>query len=735
MPSGAPPTRIGGRCGGFIFGAFPAVVSKFPVWGLGLQESIVSAAKELVGTHFLQGLVAVSSYRLAVDTGGTFTDFCLLGDDGTVSVFKVPSTPDDPSRAVVRGLEILKEKGINLSRIALFLHGTTVATNAILEKKGARLALVTTKGFRDVIFIGRQNRPHLYDQWVTRPQPLVSRSMVFEVSERMLADGSVMVALEEKEIAALVARLREVQVEAVAVVFLHSYTNPAHELLLKKELERRLPHLSVTISSEIVPEFREYERTSTTVVNAYVQPIVARYLTKLAGSLEQAGLKGFYVMQSSGGVISPTQAQRESVRTVLSGPAGGVLAGVHLARLTGFKNLITADMGGTSMDVSLICDGEARYTDEGMIGGYPLRLPMVAVHTVGAGGGSIAWVDPGGALRVGPRSAGAVPGPACYGLGGAEPTVTDANLVLGRLGAADFAGGKELRRELAERAIAEKVGGPLGLGVQEAAAGIVRVVNANMVRAMRVVSVAKGYDPRDFVLVAFGGAGPLHAVELARELGIRRVLVPPFPGITSAWGMLAADFRRDYTLTWVKELRPGMEAGLAELVGKLTRRGREDLFREGFAAQDITLALLIDLRYKGQSAALTLPLPDPAVPDFAGALTRSFHGLHIQFYGYAREEAPVEVVALRLVATGRLPSLKPPVRQGGSPPAPCGARNVYFAAEQVAVPVYRRNEVGAGWAVEGPAVITQADSTTLLWPGDRAYGDEWGNIIIETGGC
>lgn len=709
-------------------------LANFRYGSLGLQESTISAAKELIKAHFLWGLVAMSTYRLAVDTGGTFTDFCLLGDDGTVKVFKVSSTPDDPSRAVVRGLEILKEKGINLSRIALFLHGTTVATNAILEKKGAPLALVTTKGFRDVIFIGRQNRPHLYDQWVTRPQPLVSRDMVFEVHERMLADGSVMVALEEKEIAALVARLREAQVETVAVVFLHSYINPAHELLLKKELGRRLPHLSVTISSEIVPEFREYERTSTTVVNAYVQPVVARYLAKLAGSLEQAGVKGFYVMQSNGGVISPTQAQRESVRTVLSGPAGGVLAGVHLARLTGFKNLITADMGGTSMDVSLIYNGEARYTDEGMIGGYPLRLPMVAVHTVGAGGGSIAWVDPGGALRVGPRSAGAVPGPACYGLGGAEPTVTDANLVLGRLGAADFAGGKELRRELAERAIAEKVGGPLGLGVQEAAAGIVRVVNANMVRAIRVVSVAKGYDPRDFVLVAFGGAGPLHAVELARELGIRRVLVPPFPGITSAWGMLAADFRRDYTLTWVKELQPGMEAELTELAGKLTRRGREDLLREGFTAQDITLALLVDLRYKGQSAALTLPLPDPAVPDFAGALASSFHGLHIQFYGYAWKEAPVEVVALRLVATGRLPSLKPLVRQGGSP-APCGARKVYFAAEQVVVPVYRRSEVGAGWAIEGPAVITQADSTTLLWPGDRAYGDKWGNLIIETGGC
>lgn len=672
------------------------------------------------------------NYRLAVDTGGTFTDFCLVGEDGRVEVFKLPSTPEDPSRAVLQGLAYLQAKGINPCQITLFLHGTTVATNALLERKGAALVLLTTKGFKDVLFIGRQNRPHLYDQRVTRPEPLVPRHRVIEVDERVLANGTVMVPLDEEKIAALVAALSDTGVEAVAVVFLHSYKNPVHEVRVKEEIEKRLSYLSVTISAEIVREFGEYERASTTVVNAYVRPVVERYVEKLQKELREAGIKSIYIMQSNGGVISPAQAGKESVRTLLSGPAGGVLAGLYLARVTGYKDLITADMGGTSMDVALIHEGEAQYTTEGTIGGFPLKIPMLAIHTIGAGGGSIAWVDSGGALRVGPRSAGAVPGPACYGQGGEEPTVTDANLVLGRLGTADFAGGKKLSPALASRAIAERVGKPLGLEPKEAAAGIIRVVNANMVRAIRVVSVQKGYDPRRFVLVAFGGAGPLHAVELARELGIRRILVPPYPGVTSAWGMLAADFRRDYAISWIEELKPGIEATLAEGINELARQGERELLREGFSSSDITLTPLVDLRYKGQSYALTLPLPNLAAAGGAAALTRSFHALHAQYYGYAREEAPVEVVTLRLIAMGRLPRIEPPSWLVAAKPEPCQVRRVYFETEYPAVPVYRRSDIGAGAVVEGPAVIIQTDSTTLLWPGDRAYCDYWGNLIIET---
>ncbi|MBE0467173.1 MAG: hydantoinase/oxoprolinase family protein, partial [Candidatus Desulforudis sp.] len=466
------------------------------------------------------------TYKLAVDTGGTFTDFCLLGDDGELWVEKEPSTPDDPSRAVFAGIEkLLKKTGIQPREISLFLHGTTVATNAVLEQRGARVALVTTSGFKDVIFIGRQNRPHLYNFWSTKPPPLLPRHLVFEINERVLADGSIRRRPRNDEVGFVVQRVREAGVEAVAVCLLHAYVNPEHEMLLKNALERELPQLSVTASSEILPEFREYERTSTTVINALVRPLMDRYIKRLERDLQSTGVNGEpFIMQSNGGVITAAQARNQSARTVLSGPAGGVLAGVSLARLTGCKNLITADMGGTSMDICLIHDGEPRFTTEGSIGGYPLRLPILDIHTIGAGGGSVAWVDAGGALRVGPRSAGAVPGPACYGLGGANPTVTDANLLLGRLHPADFAGYRQLEPELAVRSIEERTAKPLGLTLEEAAEGIIRVVNAGMVRATRVVSVQKGHDPRDFTLVAFGGAGPLHAVELARELSIPRIL-------------------------------------------------------------------------------------------------------------------------------------------------------------------------------------------------------------------
>ncbi|MDI6630968.1 MAG: hydantoinase/oxoprolinase family protein, partial [Thermoanaerobacteraceae bacterium] len=431
----------------------------------------------------------MSRYRLAVDTGGTFTDFCLLGSDGRLHVTKVPSTPDDPSRAVVEGIkEVLRGKGVHPRQVDLVLHGTTVATNAILEGKGARLALITTRGFRDVIFIGRQNRPHLYNFWAVKPRPPLPRRLVLEIDERILADGSVARPLREEEADAVVERVAHLDVEAVAVCLLHAYANPAHELLLKDALEKKIPGLLVSVSSEVLPEFREYERTSTTVVTALVRPVIDRYVGKLERELEAAGVGGsLYIMQSNGGVITPGQARRQSARTVLSGPAGGVLAGVYLSRLTGYKNLITADMGGTSMDVCLVHNGEPRFTAEGSVAGHPLRLPMLDIHTIGAGGGSIAWIDAGGALRVGPQSAGAVPGPACYGFGGQEPTVTDANLVLGRLGAADFAGGKTLQRELAARCIAERVARPLGLTLEAAAEGIIRVVNASMAGAIRVV--------------------------------------------------------------------------------------------------------------------------------------------------------------------------------------------------------------------------------------------------------
>ncbi|MEW6447554.1 MAG: hydantoinase/oxoprolinase family protein [Bacillota bacterium] len=676
----------------------------------------------------------MARYKLAVDTGGTFTDFCLFGDNGELHVFKEPSTPDDPSRAVLEGIKrISRQKGIPPGEIDLFLHGTTVATNAILERKGARLALVTTKGFKDIIFIGRQNRPHLYNFRHLKPQPLVARNLVFEVNERILADGLVVVELGEQEIASVVAAIVGAGVESVAICLLHAYVNPVHEMLLKRALQEKLPHLSVTISSEILPEFREYERTSTTVLNAFVRPVVNGYLGRLEKGLKSAGVKsGLYIMQSNGGVVDSTLAREQSVRTVLSGPAGGVMAGVCLARLTRYKNLITVDMGGTSMDICLIRKGAPRFTSEGSIEGYPLRLPMLDVHTIGAGGGSIAWVDSGGALQVGPRSAGAFPGPACYNHGGQEPTVTDANLVLGRLSPEDFAGGLSLRPDLSERSISQRVGKPLRLTPREAAEGIIRVLNANMVRALRVVSVQKGHDPRDFCLMAFGGAGPLHAVELARELGIPRVVVPPYPGVTSAWGMLSVDVRHDYTVTFRADLVPEIASEINRGFAQLESRGMGDLFSKGFTEEEILLSRFADIRYKGQSYELSLPFPNTLLGEReVEAIARCFHRLHRQCYGYCRENAPLEVVALRLTAAGKLPKTKPRRVARKKEPVAAGVRTVYLAGELLKVPVFQRREIAAA-ECKGPAIISQADSTTLLWPGDIAWCDRWGNIVINT---
>lgn len=677
----------------------------------------------------------MAAYKLAIDTGGTFTDFCLLGEHGDFYLTKEPSTPDAPSRAIVSGIKkITQQTGIDPGRINLLLHGTTVATNAILEQKGARLALITTRGFRDVIYIGRQNRPHLYNFRVLKPPPLLPRRLVLEVTERVLADGTVQIPLQDAEIQSVLAQVQAAGVESVAVCLLHAYINPVHEIMLKNALEQQLPHLSVSISADVLPEIREYERTSTTVINALVKPLTDKYIRRLEKELTTTGVNSeLFIMQSSGGVIPASHAREQCAQIVLSGPAGGVLAGVYLANLTGYKNLITADMGGTSMDICLIQNGVSRFTTEGAIGGYPLRLPMLDIHTIGAGGGSIAWVDTGGALRVGPQSAGSVPGPACYGLGSKDPTVTDANLLLGRLDPADLTGVKTLKPELAARSVREKISQPLGLTLEEAAEGIIRVVNANMVRAIRLVSVQKGYDPRDFTLAALGGACPLQAAELARELGIPRVLVPPYSGVASAWGMLSADVRHNYLKTYMANVTPAVCAELNDRFNALTGQGRRDLAREGFTEPEMHFTRLLDIRYQGQSYALTLSIPANALIEAdMQIILRRFHRLHQQRYGYCREDAPVQITALRLMATGALPQMPHLIQTGTKEVKSSGTRQVYLSGKRHTVPVYARRQIGPGWRTEGPAVITQADTTTLLWPGDRAYCDRWGNILIET---
>ena len=506
------------------------------------------------------------TYRLGVDVGGTFTDLVLHEvESNRLEFAKTPSTPADQSEGVTTGaLQLVNRLGISPQAIAFFIHGTTVATNTLLERKGARTALIVTRGFRDVLQIGRQDRPDLYDWTIRRTEPIVPRRLRFEVTERVLHTGEVIEPVSDADVAGIVRRLEEEQVEAVAVCLLHSYAHPAHERQVGEAIRKALPDITLSISSEVAPEFKEYERMSTASINAFVAPVMERYLRSLQAGIEAQGIDSdLHIMQSNGGTMSADAAVEKPVHTILSGPAAGVIGSVGLAAQAGELNTISVDMGGTSFDISLCYQGEVRRTQDSEIDRLPIKVPMVDIHTLGAGGGSIAWIDPGGALRVGPHSAGAAPGPACYGQGGAEPTVTDANLLLGRLSPDAFLGGlMKLDIGLARDAVRDRIAEPLGLGIEEAAEGIVRVVNAGMIKGIRVVSVAKGYDPREFTLVTFGGAGPLHAAELASELNIPKVLVPIAPGVTSALGLLMADLRHDLVrngpavLSRGKALRP-----------------------------------------------------------------------------------------------------------------------------------------------------------------------------------
>ncbi|HET9017158.1 MAG TPA: hydantoinase/oxoprolinase family protein, partial [Thermomicrobiaceae bacterium] len=569
---------------------------------------------------------------VGVDTGGTFTDFVLL-DDGRVRVHKVLSTPDNPARAILQGLVDLGTGG----RLAAVVHGSTVATNAVLEHKGVRTGLITTSGFRDVLEIGRQTRPKLYDLRVERQPPLVERALRLEVLERLDERGGVLVPLDPATVRAAIAALAEAGVESVAVCLLFSFANPAHEATVAEAA--RAAGLHVSASHEVLPEFREYERTSTVALNAYVAPLMDRYLGRLEEELP--GRAPLRIMQSNGGSISATTARREAARTLLSGPAAGVVGAAFVAEASGYGQTITFDMGGTSTDVALV-DGAITETTDGRIGGYPTKLPMIDIHTVGAGGGSIGWFDAGGALRVGPASAGADPGPASYGAGGSEPTVTDANVVLGRLIPDAFLGGAmRLEVDAARRAV-ERIAGRLGTSAEEAALGMVRVANANMEAAIRVISVERGHDPRRFTLVAFGGAGPLHACELASALRIPRVLVPATPGVLSALGMLAADIIKDYVRT-VMVGAVEAQAAVDPVFAELGARGEADLRAEGLPPDRIAIERYLDLRYVGQSYELVVPF-DGEVP----AAVAAFHAAHERRFGYSDSAEQVQVVNCRV---------------------------------------------------------------------------------------
>lgn len=670
---------------------------------------------------------------LGVDVGGTFTDF-FLWQDGRLSIYKRPSTPQDPSRAVIEGL------GETGWRPAEVVHGSTVATNAVLERKGARTALVTTRGFRDVLAIGRQTRPRLYELEPRRPPPIVPDDLRFEVDERLDFQGHVLRPLDPAEAEEVVERVAEAGAESLAVCLLFSFQDPAHEQTLTAAARRR--GLFVSASHEVLPEYREYERTSTTALNAYVAPVMERYLSRLAEGLAATGVTRLRIMQSGGGSTDARAAAALAVHTVLSGPAGGVAGAFASAAQAGFSDVITFDMGGTSTDVCL-CPGRVPAGTEAVVGGCPIRTPVVDVHTVGAGGGSIAAIDAGGALRVGPESAGAEPGPACYGRG-RLPTVTDAHLLLGRLLPDRFLDGRlPLSEKRARWAMAGLVGG-FGGDALRAAESIVRVANANMERALRVISVQRGYDPRLFTLVAFGGAGPLHACDLAEALSIPRVLVPRYPGVLSAFGMAAADVSRDYSQTFLATLSTdaadeALAGRLAAAYAGLERRAEEEMLSDGRPRDTLRLERAADLRYAGQSHELTAPVDEP----LPAALLARFHALHEERYGYADAASPVEVVTLRLRAVSPVdgPSLEP-LPEGGvdSTPARLEERSVWFSApggrlsdQGQARPsiVFDRERLLAGNVLRGPALVLQMDATTALPPGWRGVVDRWGNLVLE----
>jgi N-methylhydantoinase A/oxoprolinase/acetone carboxylase beta subunit len=585
-----------------------------------------------------------NAVRIGVDTGGTFTDF-FIDKNGSVEIIKIPSTPENPSLAILEGsAPFLKSKAV-----PFIFHGTTVATNSLLENKGGRIALITTQGFEDVLSIGRQTRHQLYKLGGEQKISLLSRKHCLGVGERILADGTVEKKVSLQEIEKICKQIKKLKIEAVAVSLIHSYRNPVHEKIIEKILKNE--NLMTSISSQILPEYREYERTLVTTVNAYLMPVLSRYLTELEQTLKGAKLR---IMQSNEGHILPSTAKKEPIRTALSGPAGGVVAAHYLGKSAGFRKLITFDMGGTSSDVSLI-DQTIKRTTENKIGDFPIRLPMIDIHSVGAGGGSIAYLDEGGALRVGPQSAGANPGPACYGYG-QNPTVTDANLVLGRLVPDFFLGGQMKIFPDKSGAAINTLARKMRKSLREAAQGIITIANANMEKALRVISIERGFDPRDFALYSFGGAGGMHAVEIAKQLGIKKVIIPKNAGVLSALGLLLADSIKDYSSSVLKPTSDIRRSELNQLFQVLEQKGAGDMKKEGFAEKDLTIHLALDLRYSGQSYEIT-------VPTFKSDIDKSsyiskFHKAHQKLYSYHHPDRTVEIVNIRLRIVGPSKKIK-----------------------------------------------------------------------------
>ncbi|MFC0216814.1 hydantoinase/oxoprolinase family protein [Pseudochelatococcus lubricantis] len=678
-------------------------------------------------------------YRIGVDVGGTFTDFTLLNDiTGQVSFYKVSSTPADPSQAICTGArEMLDVFGVKAEEVSFIGHGTTVATNLVIERKGTKTALLTTKGFRDILDIGRQTRPNLYDYRAVKPQILVPRSLRFEIDERVAFDGSVLKPVDVAQVDGILEKLRAADVQSVAICFLHSYRNPDHENRVRDRLRELAPDLYITASSDLLPEFREFERLSTTVLNAYAGPRMQTYLDRLSEGVKELNAPvAPYTIHSNGGLMSIPTVRQYPVRTCLSGPAAGVIGGAVLAGEAGFRHVITFDVGGTSTDVSLILDGRPQFTSSRTVADFPVKIPMIDIHVIGAGGGSIARRDDASALKVGPFSAGAVPGPVAYGRGGTEPTVTDANVVLHRLNPVTLLGGKlAVDEQAAIRVIDDQVAGPLGIDRDEASLGILRIANANMGRAIRSISSEHGHDLSRFALMAFGGAGPLHACEVAQECGIPTVIVPREPGTMCARGILLSDISLDFVRTRVAAATPETWRSVMTFFDEMRREGEEWLDGEHVSAELRSFQQLIEARYEGQNFEVTVQVAPDETLTLAEFLTR-FDAAHRIEYGYDIPGRTVEVVNCRTKAVGLVP--KPyndfqPKIGGSVEEALIEHRTTYFNAGRgrEKTPVYEREKLPAGVPMAGPAIVEEMSSTTIIPPATRFEIDPAGNIIIS----
>ena len=679
------------------------------------------------------------TYRLGVDSGGTFTDICALDEKtGEFTVWKVSSTPDDPSVGIVDAARsmcsLLQDRDEVAPKIAFFGHGTTVGTNALIERRGAPTALITTAGFRDVLEIARQRRPELYNLQTMRPEPLVSRDLRFEVNERIQYDGSVIVPLIEDEVLKLVPAIRAARVRAVAISFLFSFLNPVHERMVKEILEKELPDLFVSASSEIVPEFREYERTSTVVMNSYLGPMMRSYIDRLEGQLRDMVPSRIMITQSNGGLIGANVAAAQPVRTVLSGPSAGVMGALEVARRIDRGNIITFDMGGTSADVSVVSNFTPCYKPMADVDGFPIKIPMIDIHAVGAGGGSIAR-DDHGLMKVGPRSAGANPGPVCYGLGNLDPTVTDANVALGILNQKHLLNGRMAIDANASRAAIARLGEKFGITWERAASGILQVVTANMVNAIRAMTVERGLDPRDFALFSFGGAGPLHSGYLARELEVSEIVIPAYPGVMCAVGLLTSGMRMDFVQTYYKQLTPSSLDGLRAQFANLRNLANTWLDEEGVQSERRNIRPAIDLRYAGQAYELTIPIDQGTAETSFDDLVAHFTNAHRDRYGYVVDGEDIQITAVRAEAfeTMRFDNHHAQTATERNAITPVEHRDILdiYEMKPYRTPVYSKTALPQEVEIAGPCVIEQMDTTIHILREQRAVIDKHANVIVS----